>query len=102
MSSEIDLERNLPGSINGSETPQFQSNPPDPSKKCYFSFTDISYSISSKNEMKEILKNISGCIEKGSARHTSRLIVGGLLALMGPSGSGKTTLLNILSRRLKS
>ena len=67
MGSEgIDLEKYIAGSINTSERAQFQVNPSsNPSKKCYLSFTDISYSISSKNETKQILKNVSGCIEEG-------------------------------------
>lgn len=87
-----DLEKRATSSISPGASTHDSSSPRDPSKlsHCKFGWRDISYSVDTQAGKKQILHNVSGCVEKGK-----------LLALMGPSGCGKTTLLNILARRLK-
>lgn len=69
---------------------------------CKFEWRDISYSVNTKGGKKQILQNVSGCVESGMSINLTFSNSGTLLGLMGPSGCGKTTLLNILSRRLTS
>jgi ABC-type multidrug transport system ATPase subunit len=56
-----------------------------------FDFQDISYVVGKGDGKKQILKDVSGCIEDGS-----------MLAIMGPSGAGKTSLLKALSLSITS
>jgi ATP-binding cassette subfamily G (WHITE) protein 2 (SNQ2) len=50
--------------------------------------TDVSYSITSHESLKRILKNVSCRFDRGH-----------LTAVMGPSGAGKSTLLDLLANR---
>ena len=49
-----------------------------------FRFTDVCFSVESKDGQKNILENISAEVKSGQ-----------VLAIMGPSGAGKTTLINV-------
>eukprot|EP00668_Euglena_longa_P017134 GGOE01021480.1.p1 GENE.GGOE01021480.1~~GGOE01021480.1.p1 ORF type:complete len:1431 (+),score=498.26 GGOE01021480.1:443-4294(+) len=52
------------------------------------SWSDVGYSVKTKQATKQLLNNISGIIKPAT-----------LMALMGPSGAGKTTLLDVLAGR---
>ena len=75
---------------------------PSPLLSDSFGWRNVSYSVNTKTGKKEILKGVSGCVEKGIFQRSQNADTGTLLALMGPSGCGKTTLLDILSRRLNN
>ncbi|KAL4474928.1 hypothetical protein ABPG74_001624 [Tetrahymena malaccensis] len=55
------------------------------------SFSNINYTIHTKNGKRKILNNLSGVCKSGT-----------VTAILGPSGGGKTSLLNVLSRKIKA
>ena len=66
-----------------------QQLPKTPSGSVSLEWTNLSYSVISKNKQLDVLKEVSGSALPGEC-----------LFILGPSGGGKTTLLNLLADRL--
>ena len=61
---ETDIEKQAVTSASR-PTPETSPSSSDGSKLTNFAWRDVSYAVDTKNGKKQILQNVSGCVEKG-------------------------------------
>ena len=63
---EKDLEKaDIPDGNVGLTASSSSNSLPQKLSNCQFGWKDISYSVETNNGKKQILENVSGCVEKG-------------------------------------